>query len=316
MKSIIFISLFFAIAWSQISITKVSDAIPNKVEQYDSLKNYLGNDYQQYKGQELYLIPKVETLRKYGYEGFFKDIKMKVIYKRILGGYNSKYEELAGKYFVVIDVLDASEMEGSDYFKDQYACLKLRMKKSEEVVYFKYDKNYEYLFDFLVVGYYEKQKQIFTNKDVLIRPFPKIEGVNQIRDIDIVTGEEIEFIKGEYVKCLDVTIDEKYFRTSLLLQNVRGNKFVFPLYARDLDIQRILTKDEAEQYKIMFGEDNWNTILKESVKVGFTKEMVTVSWGKPEDINKTIHDGFITEQWVYGSRNYVYFNNGIVTAIQ
>ena len=46
-----------------------------------------------------------------------------------------------------------------------------------------------------------------------------------------------------------------------------------------------------------------------------SKEMCELSWGKPKSINETITSGKKSEQWVY-SDNYLYFDNGIVTAIQ
>jgi hypothetical protein len=46
-----------------------------------------------------------------------------------------------------------------------------------------------------------------------------------------------------------------------------------------------------------------------------TKDMVIDSWGKPEDINRTVTSSYIHEQWVYGSR-YLYFENGTLTSFQ
>ncbi|MDQ0193080.1 hypothetical protein [Paenibacillus wynnii] len=51
--------------------------------------------------------------------------------------------------------------------------------------------------------------------------------------------------------------------------------------------------------------------------IGETKEQLkTSSWGLPKDINKTITENNISEQWVYGDGKYVYLENGIVTTIQ
>lgn len=40
------------------------------------------------------------------------------------------------------------------------------------------------------------------------------------------------------------------------------------------------------------------------------------SWGAPEAINRTITARGIREQWVYPNGNYLYFDDGILTAIQ
>jgi len=40
-------------------------------------------------------------------------------------------------------------------------------------------------------------------------------------------------------------------------------------------------------------------------------------WGEPKDVNRTTTASGVNEQWVYGerSRRYLYFTNGILTAI-
>ena len=293
------------VSFSQISTTKVAPEIPKQIVAYDSLQNFLGTDFLRYKGQELYLIPKAESLRKYGYEGFILDINKSDSDQsnkfKCCDSYNSKYQELEGKYFIVEDVLIDPKSSYS-----QIAYLKLKMKETGESVYYKYSSKYKHSFPFLVLGYYEKQKSIFLNNEILIRDFPKIEGANQKKTIDIETGVEVEIVKGQYLKCIDVTIDQKYFELALLVQNDKGQKFLFALHTRYLNIQRILTKQEAEAYRLKFGEKNWNAILNEEILIGFTEEMTKVSWGEPDKINRSSN----SDQWVYGER-YLYFENGL-----
>jgi hypothetical protein len=55
----------------------------------------------------------------------------------------------------------------------------------------------------------------------------------------------------------------------------------------------------------------------QGVSVGMTKEDVLASsWGRPESINTTTTASGTREQWVYGGRNYLYFENGRLVAIQ
>jgi hypothetical protein len=52
-------------------------------------------------------------------------------------------------------------------------------------------------------------------------------------------------------------------------------------------------------------------------QIGMTKEKVEKSrWGKPSKINKTTTKYGVQEQWVYSGGRYVYFEDGVVTAIQ
>ena len=54
------------------------------------------------------------------------------------------------------------------------------------------------------------------------------------------------------------------------------------------------------------------------VKIGDKADFVIKksSWGKPKEIHRTTTSHGSHEQWVYGDGNYLYFDNGIVTAIQ
>lgn len=56
---------------------------------------------------------------------------------------------------------------------------------------------------------------------------------------------------------------------------------------------------------------------KGGVSIGMTKDRVLKSnWGKPIDINRTTTSRGVREQWFYGGKNYLYFENGILTTIQ
>lgn len=56
---------------------------------------------------------------------------------------------------------------------------------------------------------------------------------------------------------------------------------------------------------------------KKSPAIGMTAEEVRNStWGSPDKINTTITANTTYEQWCYSNNRYIYFENGIVTAIQ
>ena len=55
----------------------------------------------------------------------------------------------------------------------------------------------------------------------------------------------------------------------------------------------------------------------EGVRIGMTQaQVLDIAWGKPERINRTTTAAGTREQWVYGSRSYLYFQDGILTTIQ
>ena len=55
----------------------------------------------------------------------------------------------------------------------------------------------------------------------------------------------------------------------------------------------------------------------QGVTIGMTQQEVLDSmWGEPKDINRTVTENHVYEQWVYGYPNYLYFTDGILTSIQ
>lgn len=55
----------------------------------------------------------------------------------------------------------------------------------------------------------------------------------------------------------------------------------------------------------------------QGVSIGMSKtDVLLSSWGRPESINTTTTPAGDSEQWVYGSRHYLYFSNGVLTSIQ
>ena len=54
------------------------------------------------------------------------------------------------------------------------------------------------------------------------------------------------------------------------------------------------------------------------IRTGMTAEQLIESWGRPEDINRTVTSLGVSEQWVYNSPYgpYVYLDGGVVTSWQ
>lgn len=57
-------------------------------------------------------------------------------------------------------------------------------------------------------------------------------------------------------------------------------------------------------------------INSNKIKLGMTREQVLLSWGKPNKINRTVGKWGVKEQWCYGDKTYLYFENGILTSFQ
>lgn len=59
----------------------------------------------------------------------------------------------------------------------------------------------------------------------------------------------------------------------------------------------------------------WDLVAARKVSIGMPAALVEMAVGRPERINKTITASTDHSQWVYGD-NYVYIEDGVVTAIQ
>ncbi|MEC8273781.1 MAG: hypothetical protein VXZ76_02955 [Bacteroidota bacterium] len=300
--------------FGQITTTAVAPKTePINTAAYDSTLNFLGEDVYKYKGQELYLIGKSEERREYGYDDFVinyrKDAMGKNIYK-CCDGYNSKYDELAEKYFTVLDVIKHPESEEFSFYDDYYF-LKLQEKQSNDIVYFQYITKFEHSFPFIVVGFFEKQKKLVIGQEFVIKDY-YLGG-----STDIYTGKELTINTGQIWKTIDFTIEQKYYTLSLVIENPLG-EITTMSYESTFGEYRpgaVYTLSEAENYYSLFGQETFDKILQKKVSLGMTKLMCELSWGKPEKINETITSGQVSEQWVY-SDNYLYFENGILTTIQ
>lgn len=334
---ILLFSLSFTTTFGQITTTKVEIPVveKEKILLYDSTENYLDKDLYRYLGQELYVNGlKNESM---GYENFVKDYTKESyvgsnIYKCCQPGKNaSKYDELFGRYYNIIEVID--HPSGNYGFRGERCYLKLQEKEGKDILYFEHgdDYNSEEKFPFIVVGFFEKQKELLIGNDFvftdqfLMHYSAKDEGFVPLPNID--TGKEISMKTGQKWTCLDLTIlEEDYvleeeYLLSLLLQNSKGEKIYRPhefVHKRsDPEMPRYAyTSYEADNYRKKFGDDMFELILQRKIRIGMTKEMCELSWGKPKKINKTINSNTgSNEQWVYYS-NYLYFDNNILISMQ
>jgi len=317
--SILMTAFIITITYGQITTTKVAqpkETIDNTP--YDSLDNFVGKNARKYIGQELYLTGLGEGLREYGYDGFVKDYtKDKFSNKsniyQCCSGYNSKYEALNEKYFKVLDVINHPQAKENELLYGSKYFLKLEEKASKDIVYFEYDSRFAHAFPFIVVGFFEKQKKQLPGQEFVLTN--RILKVSTGRGLDITTGKPLTITTGEKWICKDITIEEKYYELALVISNSIGETTTVSYDAVFDDRKFAYTLLQANNYRENFGNENLDKILQAKVTIGMTKEMCRLSWGKPKSINETITSENKTEQWVYAD-SYLYFENGILTAIQ
>jgi hypothetical protein len=78
--------------------------------------------------------------------------------------------------------------------------------------------------------------------------------------------------------------------------------------------------DRFRKLRTKYGNPNALSILHGRFYIGWTKDMVIESIGKPNDINRSVGSWGVHEQWVYGTdishTKYLYFENGILKSYQ
>lgn len=265
---------------------------------YDSTRNFLGKDVLQYTGQELFLKGLDKPSQKYGYSGFILKYKKdddilndeKNIYKPN-DNYNSRYEDLAGKYFQILEVLNHPKAKSNkqDYADDYY--LKLQEKSSGDVLFYKYNIDSEYTFPFIVTGFFLKQKTIQTGKEYVLPD----DILKMSRNLS--TGKALSFTTGQTWKCTDLTIDNTNNELSLILESKGGLKTAIPysLLNNNEGIKKVYTVTEANELTKKYNANNFRRILQNKIRVGMTKDMTRLAWGEPTEVVKNGN----TEQWFY-----------------
>jgi hypothetical protein len=79
--------------------------------------------------------------------------------------------------------------------------------------------------------------------------------------------------------------------------------------AKKAEAARLTAARDAELARVM---------ALPGARIGMTAKQVVerTNWGRPSEVNRTTTRNVVREQWVYSSRRLLYFDNGILTAIQ
>jgi hypothetical protein len=313
-----FLSLF-----AQINTVKVVDK-ENVIEKapYDSLRNFPGKSVFGLIGQQLYLKAKPHDARQFGYEGFVIDYtkpggwNKENIYKcseAFLGAdsYRSKHDELAEKYFNVLNVFKHPKA-AQDYktFGHLYY-LKLQETSSGDTLYFEYNNMHSHFYPFLTVGFVEKQKQELTGEKYILRGRNNLESQTII---NIKTGDLIYPKSNTVWDFVTVGVEEQYYYLALILKNDKEEQIALNIESYPWNTW-VFEYNQAQKYKEDFGELNFRRILDGKIAEEMTKEMCLLAWGEPEKIKpyeftfEGDEEPTELEEWVYGA-NRLFFHGG------
>ncbi len=277
---------------------------------FDSTKNFLGENGFLYKGQTLYVKPLNDDLKQFGYSGFILDYKIdKDVPENIYypdENNHTKYDRLFGKYFQVIDVLKPMT-DSANYGMGHDFAFKLINLSNNDTLYYIYQGGFEHTFPFIVDGYFQKQKKLAIGKKFVFRD----ELIATAVDLD--KGILLDTKTGEVWTCTDIKMDDAYSSLSVIFQNTKGKKIALPIEPT-LGIQRkykTYYKWEADKYKLKFGEQMFNNILKGMFTTGYTIEMCSMLGMDIKEVTKKTIGKIVTETWILKDGKLI-FENGIL----
>lgn len=321
---LLLLSITFASANAQIKTITMSDPEKPKVYEYDSLINirdYETGGYKYLIGQKLYYARTSENPTKF---------------KKYSNRQALKEDEMLGKYFRVIDVLEKNPLEN---FRDP---LILVSESTNDTI--QYAGDWEDNRCWVVVGYYEKIKSSYEGKEFIFisddSGYADADGLINMK----TQKRDYSIPKGSKWKCKEVTINLKEDpythikgnRVILILENdelgeyycyaenkvaslsLTFNNYLLGKFVTPQEYER-LKKDEAKRKADLirrYGAQKGKLISEGIIEVGMTKRMCFDAWGVPEKINTTSSTTGVYEQLVYGAGYYVYLENGIITTIQ
>lgn len=285
------------------------DFIDNKYEgNYRTKSEIIENArgiYQQYVGQQLFVLPKP----KHGHE------------------WGDNYSGLRGKYYSIVDI----EYDVDNYNGD--LTLSLNNSEGKKINWTVYGFNINS--ESIIVGFYEKLKSLYVDSVFVYTGKAKGEFGKRITDNITHTtmdqaGNTVFLHVGEKWTCTDFQIVDDDFIVQLyaVLHNEKGTEILARLHNTflfdgELNMAFFSCFDKESEFKAWkkglvdrYGEENANLISLKKVAIGMTKQMCIESWGLPDRVNTTIVSDEATEQWVYPKDSFLYFKEDVLTTIQ
>jgi len=166
-------------------------------------------------------------------------------------------------------------------------------------------------------GLYDSDgKRLGNIKEEDIQEFNKLTGFLNLELIYASDGDEAKLLQKEKIEAYRKDKEENA-RWQKIWKEEENRKIALAQKEQALEVARRKKEAEIRKARIaQFPIEIQDAINKKSVLIGMTQEQARLAWGNPEKINRTITKWGVDEQWVYGRHNYLYFENGILTAIQ
>lgn len=199
---------------------------------------------------------------------------------------------------------------------------------------------------------YKGENLVFTNNT---GSYSKMEDLIKVESTEDNNGKvitkpkivELGLNKNEIWKCIDVTILENEKELSYILQNEKDetiaiNSLEYFDFEKNILLAQKLAKENSQRIQLerendirlqklkdtinlenrkkeciaKFGSELGTIIASHKVKIGMTKEMCRMSWGKPFWSDKTTTSTNKTENWYYGLAHSLHFEGNLLERIE
>jgi hypothetical protein len=269
-------------------------------------------------GERVIFLPQRISMQHYGYQAFS-------------GGQGQfghpSYEEAVGRIGKITEVSDSAysgkitiQMEDNDQIylgsgRDSIDGIGIvseiddaRSKYIGKTLWFKKTR----------IETYDEKKDELEKTDV-----PKKLTIDDVRKMD---SEKVKLKKYSPVKVIDVVAGWYHDQPiRFILRSPAAEEGYEDVTITGTNVSDILRASftfdksfllEDPRKKNKWSKKVWNAIENGNVYVGMSVDQAKMSWGEPKEINNTTTGKKRHEQWVYSSGSYLYFENGVLTAIQ
>lgn len=249
--------------------------------------------FERWTGKKFMVLPQSKNLRKYGYQDF-----------------GASYEELCG-HIIQVTTVDGSGISAKVSFVDLNTGDKYNdIRSFDETVH-----------DICLLRDLDNAKSFYEGKKIWYRN----------RSISTYDENTDKFASIELTNLCPLEIKKivagwyEHEPIRFIFETEDGQTGFCDFNLSDTNVGGIL-KGGSKPEESFFMEDpfakynydakTWEAVKNRRIFIGMSKEQVVLSWGEPNEINRTNTQHSSSEQWVYANYNYVYFENNLVTSIQ
>lgn len=248
-------------------------------------------EIQDWVGQRFIFLPQTKKIQSYGYQSF--DPKL-------------SYDDWVGKIVTVTEV--SSDILPKITFKTDDGKLITATAYGETIEDIAPLRDLEYArTNWLGKTLWLRGSELVTYDDATDQyGSVELKRFSPVKVQDVVAG----WYNNTPIRFILKTDDGK---VGFLDVNVSGTNIASMLRKYDHFTDEFFEVDPRKLYQ--WPTNVWEAVENRKVFIGMTVEQAKMSWGSPQEINRTTTERGAEEQWIYED-NYIYVSGGKITAVQ